>query len=89
MLDFLVYFHIPIVLVKLFHSHTLIMLLVSIHITLEVTDSLRMKLELVIMPSLAELMSEYILELSPRIPMLSQALISGVLKSKSNEDEIK
>ena len=52
------------------------------HITLEVTDSLLMK-ELVLMlmlPSLALLMSEYILELRPRMPMLSQVLISGVLK---------
>ena len=47
----------------------------------EVTDSFLRKLEAVEekLPALAELVSEYILEERPRIPMLSHTLISGVL----------
>ena len=47
----------------------------------EVTDSFLRKLEAVEEkdPALAELVSEYILEERPRIPMLSHTLISGVL----------
>ena len=51
------------------------------HMACEVTDSFLRKLEAVEekLPALAELVSEYILEDRPRIPMLSHTLISGVL----------
>ena len=53
------------------------------HMACEVTDSFLRKLEAVEekLPALAELVSEYILEERPRMPMLSHTLISGVLDS--------
>ena len=55
--------------------------MVLAHMACEVTDSFLRKLEAVEekLPALAELVSEYILEERPRIPMLSHTLISGVL----------
>ena len=52
----------------------------------EVTDSFLRKLEAVEEkdPALAELVSEYILEERPRIPMLSHTLISGVLDRRGS-----
>ena len=50
-----------------------------------VTDSLLIKLELEKIPSLLVEVSAYILEESPRIPMLSQGDISGVLEKRSKK----
>ena len=50
------------------------------HIAWELTDSLLIKLELEKIPSFMLEVSEYILDDRPRIPILSQGDISGVLE---------